>query len=65
MGDPKYSRKKSARPRNPWQRNLLKEELELVGSFGLRPEQVILLWRLRLWSSFYSSFESSILIAVI
>ena len=34
MGDPKYSRKKSARPRNPWQRNLLKEELELVGSFG-------------------------------
>ena len=36
MGDPKYSRKKSARPRNPWQRNLLKEELELVGSFGLR-----------------------------
>ena len=36
MGDPKYSRKKSARPRNPWQRNLLKEELELVGKFGLR-----------------------------
>ena len=36
MGDPKYSRKKSARPRNPWQRNLLKEELELVGNFGLR-----------------------------
>lgn len=36
MGDPKYSRKKAARPRNPWQRNLLKEELELVGQFGLR-----------------------------
>jgi len=36
MGDPKYSRKKSARPRNPWQRSLLKEELELVGNFGLR-----------------------------
>ena len=36
MGDPKYSRKNSARPRNPWQRNLLKEELELVGNFGLR-----------------------------
>ena len=25
MGDPKYPRKISARPRNPWQRNLLKE----------------------------------------
>ena len=36
MGDPKYSRKKAARPRNPWQRSLLKEELELVGNFGLR-----------------------------
>ena len=36
MGDPKFSRKKATRPRNPWQRNLLKEELELVGKFGLR-----------------------------
>ena len=36
MGDPKKSRKKSSRPRNPWQRNLLKDELGLLGKYGLR-----------------------------
>jgi len=36
MGDPKLSRKKATRPRNPWQRNLLKDELNLLGRYGLR-----------------------------
>ena len=36
MGDPKKSRKRSSRPRNPWQRNLLKDELGLLGKYGLR-----------------------------
>ena len=36
MGDPKKPRKKSSRPRNPWQRNLLKDELNLLGKYGLR-----------------------------
>lgn len=36
MGDPKKSRKRSSRPRNPWQRNLLKDELSLLGKYGLR-----------------------------
>ena len=45
MGDPKFSRKKATRPRNPWQRNLLKEELENISDVVrqlARQEQVII-----------------------
>ena len=41
MGDPKKSRKRSSRPRNPWQRNLLKDELNLLGRYGLRNKREV------------------------
>lgn len=36
MGDPKRPRKKFETPKNPWQEERLKEELRLVGEYGLR-----------------------------
>ncbi len=36
MGDPKKSRKKWERPGHPWIKERLKQELELVGRYGLR-----------------------------
>ena len=36
MGDPKRSRKKSHKPRNPWQMDSLIQELQLLGTYGLR-----------------------------
>ncbi len=36
MGDPKRSRKKWRGPRHPWRKDVLQEELELVGRYGLR-----------------------------
>ncbi|MCS7146495.1 MAG: 30S ribosomal protein S4 [Aigarchaeota archaeon] len=43
MGDPKRPRKKYETPRNPWQEERLKEELRLVGEYGLRNKRE--LWR--------------------
>ena len=36
MGDPKRARKKSHKPRNPWQMDSLTQELQLLGTYGLR-----------------------------
>jgi small subunit ribosomal protein S4 len=43
MGDPKKQRKKYATPRFPWRSDILKEELKLLGSYGLRNKHE--LWR--------------------
>jgi len=36
MGDPKKQRKKYATPRFPWRSDTIKEELKLLGQYGLR-----------------------------
>ncbi|MCS7097127.1 MAG: 30S ribosomal protein S4 [Candidatus Methanomethylicia archaeon] len=36
MGDPRRSKNKWKSPRHPWKRELLEEELKLVGAYGLR-----------------------------
>ncbi|MCD6096488.1 MAG: 30S ribosomal protein S4 [Thermoprotei archaeon] len=36
MGDPKKPRKKWKGPRHPWRKEILTQELELVGRYGLR-----------------------------
>ncbi len=36
MGDPKRPRKKYETPKNPWQEERLKDELRLLGEYGLR-----------------------------
>jgi small subunit ribosomal protein S4 len=36
MGDPKKQRKKYATPRFPWRSDIIKEELKLLGQYGLR-----------------------------
>ncbi len=43
MGDPKKQRKKYATPRFPWRGDSLKEELKLLGLYGLRNKHE--LWR--------------------
>lgn len=43
MGDPKKPRKRYETPRNPWQEDRLREELKLVGEYGLRNKRE--LWR--------------------
>jgi len=43
MGDPKKQSKKYATPRFPWRTDVLKEELKLLGQYGLRNKHE--LWR--------------------
>jgi small subunit ribosomal protein S4 len=43
MGDPKKQRKKYATPSFPWRTDILKEELKLLGQYGLRNKHE--LWR--------------------
>ena len=43
MGDPKRQRKKYETPRFPWRRDVLEEELKLLGLYGLRNKHE--LWR--------------------
>jgi small subunit ribosomal protein S4 len=43
MGDPKRQRKKYATPRFPWRTDILKDELKLLGQYGLRNKHE--LWR--------------------
>lgn len=43
MGDPKRIRKKYETPRHPWRREILEEELKLMGEYGLRNKREI--WR--------------------
>jgi len=43
MGDPKKQRRKYDTPRFPWRKDILQEELKLVGTYGLRNKHE--LWR--------------------
>lgn len=43
MGDPKKQRKKYDTPRFPWRKDILQEELKLLGQYGLRNKHE--LWR--------------------
>ncbi|MBD3228254.1 MAG: 30S ribosomal protein S4 [Candidatus Lokiarchaeota archaeon] len=43
MGDPKKSKKKFSRPSQPWESERIREELILVGSYGLRNKKEV--WR--------------------
>ncbi|MEM3881324.1 MAG: 30S ribosomal protein S4 [Candidatus Bathyarchaeia archaeon] len=43
MGDPKKQRKKYETPRFPWRKDVLQEELKLLGQYGLRNKHE--LWR--------------------
>ncbi|MCW3999985.1 MAG: 30S ribosomal protein S4 [Candidatus Bathyarchaeota archaeon] len=43
MGDPKKQRKKFETPRFPWRKDILQEELKLLGLYGLRNKHE--LWR--------------------
>ena len=43
MGDPKKQRKKYDTPRFRWRKDILQEELKLLGQFGLRNKHE--LWR--------------------
>jgi len=43
VGDPKKIRKKWRGPKHPWRREVLQQELELVGRYGLRNKRE--LWR--------------------
>lgn len=43
MGDPKKQRKKYDTPRFPWRKDILQEELKLLGRYGLRNKHE--LWR--------------------
>ena len=43
MGDPKRQRRKFETPRFPWRKDILGEELKLLGTFGLRNKHE--LWR--------------------
>jgi|YelNatPaOPRAMG01_1025707.scaffolds.fasta_scaffold04596_17 small subunit ribosomal protein S4 len=43
MGDPRKQRRKYETPRFPWRRDILQEELRLIGQYGLRNKHE--LWR--------------------
>ncbi|OYT52966.1 30S ribosomal protein S4 [Candidatus Bathyarchaeota archaeon ex4484_135] len=43
MGDPKRPRKKYKTPRHPWRADVLRAELEIMGTYGLRNKRE--LWR--------------------
>jgi len=41
MGDPKKSRKKWLPPKHPWRKEVLEEEINLMGKYGLRNKREI------------------------
>lgn len=45
MGDPKRQRKKYITPSHPWQMDRLREELELVGEYGLRNKRELWIFK--------------------
>ena len=45
MGDPKKSKKKFTKPSHPWESERIKEELKLIGNYGLRNKHE--LWRIQ------------------
>lgn len=59
MGDPKKPRKKYKTPRHPWKADVLMEELQLVGEYGLRNKRE--LWRAKTELSKYRRMAMSLL----
>jgi small subunit ribosomal protein S4 len=41
MGDPKFSRKKYTTPSHPWERDRIREEIELIRKYGLKNKREI------------------------
>ena len=59
MGDPKRQRKKFDTPRFPWRKDILQEELKLLGTFGLRNKHE--LWRHETMLSKFRSIARSLI----
>lgn len=59
MGDPKRQRRKFDTPRFPWRRDVLQEELKLLGTFGLRNKHE--LWRHETTLSKFRSIARSLI----
>ncbi len=59
MGDPKKQRKKFDTPRFPWQTDMLDNELNLLGQYGLRNKREI--WRHKTLLSKYRGIGRSLL----
>ncbi len=59
MGDPKRHRKKYETPRNPWEEDVLVEELRLIGNFGLRNKKE--LWKHQTELTRYRNIARSLL----
>ena len=59
MGDPKKPRKKFESPRFPWQPDILRSELNLIGQYGLRNKRE--LWRYKTMLSKFRGNARSIL----
>lgn len=59
MGDPKKQRRKYDTPRFPWRKDILQEELKLVGTYGLRNKHE--LWRSETMLSRYRGIARSLI----
>ncbi len=59
MGDPKRQRRKFDTPRFPWRKDVLQEELKLLGTFGLRNKHE--LWRHETTLSKFRSIARSLI----
>jgi small subunit ribosomal protein S4 len=59
MGDPKKQRRKYDTPRFPWRKDILQEELKLLGTFGLRNKHE--LWRSETLLSRYRGIARSLI----
>jgi small subunit ribosomal protein S4 len=59
MGDPKKQKKKFETPRFPWRTDILQNELNLLGQYGLRNKRE--LWRCRTVLSQYRGLARSLL----
>ncbi|MCX8171928.1 MAG: 30S ribosomal protein S4, partial [Candidatus Bathyarchaeota archaeon] len=59
MGDPKKPKKKYESPRFPWRRDVLQNELVLLGQYGLRNKRE--LWRARTMLSKFRGVARSLL----
>jgi len=59
MGDPKKQRKKYSKPRHPWQKDRIENELKILGKYGLRNKREI--WKFRTKVEHYRATAKSLL----
>jgi small subunit ribosomal protein S4 len=59
MGDPKKQRRKYDTPRFPWHKNIIQEELKLLGTYGMRNKHE--LWRNETLLSRYRGIARSLI----